>query len=82
MLQHSSSQESCSGCRMHMTSSFTMVCIPHVCVICWVMLLGYSQMCCLLVYIICVCVKVVGNVVKDVGIGISLTATQVKELYF
>ena len=47
-----------------------------------VMLLQYSQMFCLLVYIICVCVKVVGNVVKDVGIGISLTATQVKELYF
>ena len=52
-----------------MTSSFTMVCIPHalMCVICWVLLLGYIQTCCLLVYIICVCVKDVGNIVKDVG---------------
>jgi len=67
VLQHSSFQESCLGCRM--TSSFTMVCIPHalMCVICWVMLLGYIQTCCLLVLIICVCVKDVRNIVKDVG---------------
>jgi len=62
VLQHSSSQESCLGCRM--TSSFTVVCIPHVCVICYLDIVK----CVVCWYtFICVCVKEVGNIVKDVG---------------